>query len=163
MASLCSGVRSLPSTTMVSPVRSDGTRRQCATVSGAALDQARRWKERTYPELAQQHGRARLVVLGCDVGGRWSEESWKFLAPLAAAKAKSEPEPMRKSTMFCSFRRSCTLMACTAAKAFSLSLTERKCWRPQMVPRLQPRWWRTTSGTWSKFEDRRLRCVLHVL
>ena len=38
---------------MVSPFRSDGTaRRQCATVSGAALDQARRRKERTYPELA---------------------------------------------------------------------------------------------------------------
>ena len=63
-------------TTMVSPVRSDGTaRRQCAATSGAALDQARRRKERTYPELAQPHGRARLVVLGCEVGGRWSEES----------------------------------------------------------------------------------------
>ena len=51
---------------MVSAVRSDGTaRRQCATTSGAALDQSRRRKERTYPELAQPHGRARLVVLGC--------------------------------------------------------------------------------------------------
>ena len=89
-------------TTMVSPVRSDGTAgRQCATVSGAALDQARRRKERTYPELAQQHGRARLVVLGCDVGGRWSEESRQFLASHEAAKARSEPELMRKSTMFC--------------------------------------------------------------
>ena len=66
-------------TTMVSPVRSDGTaRRQCATVSGAALDQARRRKERIYPELAQQYGRAWLVVLGCEVGGRWSVESRSF-------------------------------------------------------------------------------------
>ena len=54
-------------TTMVSPVGCDGTaRRQCATISGAALDQSRRRKERTYNELAQPHGRARLVVLGCD-------------------------------------------------------------------------------------------------
>ena len=76
-------------TTTVSPVRSDGTaRRQCATISGAALDQARRRKERTYPELAQQHGRARLVVLVCEVGGRWSAESRQFLASLAAAKAR---------------------------------------------------------------------------
>ena len=108
-------------TTMVSPVRSNGTaRRQCATVSGAALDQARRRKER-------QHGRARLVVLGCEVGGRWSEESRQFLASLAAGKARSEPELMRKCTMFCWLRRWCTLMACTAAGAFSLSLLERRC------------------------------------
>ena len=39
-------------TTLVSPVRSDGApRRQCATRDGAALDQARRTKERRYPEL----------------------------------------------------------------------------------------------------------------
>ena len=49
-------------------------------------------KERTYPELAQPHGRARLVVLGCEVGGRWSEETRQFLAGLAAAKARSDPE-----------------------------------------------------------------------
>ena len=117
---LCSGVRSSPSI----------PRRDCSmsvTVSGAALDQARRRKERTYPELAKQHGRARLVVLGCEVGGRWSEESRQFLASLAAAKARSEPELMRKSTMFCWLRRWCTLMACTAARAFSLSLLERRC------------------------------------
>ena len=31
---------------------------------------ARARKERTYPKLAQAHGRARLVVLACEVGGR---------------------------------------------------------------------------------------------
>ena len=115
-------------TTMVSAVRSDGTaRRQCATTSGAALDQARRRKERTYPEFAQPHGRARLVVLGCEVGRRWSEESRQFLAGLAATKARSEPEVMRKSTMHSWLRRWSTLMACTAARAFALSLLERRC------------------------------------
>ena len=118
----------IDTTMMVSAIRSDGTaRRQCATTSGVALDQARRRKERTYPELAQPHGRARLVVLGCEVGGRWSEESRQFLAGLAATEARSEPEVMRKSTMHSWLRRWSTLMACTAARAFALSLLERRC------------------------------------
>ena len=45
-------------TTMVSTVRADGApRRQCAELDGAALDQARRTKERTYPELTGENGR----------------------------------------------------------------------------------------------------------
>ena len=61
-------------TTMVSPVRGDGRPRpQCARVDGAALARARRRKEATYPELSGANGRARLVVLGCEVGGRWSD------------------------------------------------------------------------------------------
>ena len=38
-------------TTLVSPIRADGLPRQCADVDGAALAQARRRKQRTYPEL----------------------------------------------------------------------------------------------------------------
>ena len=91
MASHCSAQLAID-TTMVSPVRSDGTvRRQCTATSGAALDQARRQKERTYTELAQPHGRARLV---------------------AAAKARCEPEVMRKSTMLSWIRRWSTLGVC---------------------------------------------------
>ena len=60
-------------TTMVSPVRREGSPRwQCATGDGAAMVQARARKERTYPELAQAQGRARLVVVACEVGGWWS-------------------------------------------------------------------------------------------
>ena len=33
----------------------------------------------TYPELAGFHGRARFVVLGVEVGGRWSHETQNFL------------------------------------------------------------------------------------
>ena len=36
------------------------------------LQEARRRKERTYPELNGAGGRARLVVLAAEVGGRWS-------------------------------------------------------------------------------------------
>ena len=58
-------------TTLVSPLRRDGTpHTRCAVEDGVALMQARRRKERTYPELSGAHGRARLVVLACEVGGQ---------------------------------------------------------------------------------------------
>ena len=41
--------------------------------NGAALVDARRRKERSYPELSGEGGRARLVVLAAEVGGRWDE------------------------------------------------------------------------------------------
>ena len=46
-----------------------------AREDGAALRAARRRKERVYPELSGAHGRARLVVLAGEVGGRWSSET----------------------------------------------------------------------------------------
>ena len=49
--------------------------RGSAERDGAALDQARRTKERTHPELTGEQGRARLVVLACETGGSWSEEA----------------------------------------------------------------------------------------
>ena len=90
------GVQLAIDTTLVSPVRADGApRRQCATRDGSALDQARRTKERRYPELTGEYGRARLVVLACETGGRWSEEAHDFLLHLARAKARSEPPEIR--------------------------------------------------------------------
>ena len=67
-------------TTMVSPLQRDGTaRRRAADHDGAALEDARRRKERTRPELSGERGRGRLVVLGAEVGGRWSGETAEFL------------------------------------------------------------------------------------
>ena len=64
-------------------VVADGTPHpRCANEDGAAL--ARRRKELRYPELAGQHGRAKLVVLASEVGGRWSEECRQFLCQLAS-------------------------------------------------------------------------------
>ena len=81
---------------LVSLVRADGApRRQCATRDGAALDQARRTKERRYPQLTGEHGRARLVVFACETGGRWSEEVHDFLRHHARARARSEPPEIR--------------------------------------------------------------------
>ena len=72
---------------------------KCDVLDGAILSQARRRKELTYPELTGEHGRARLVVLACEVGGRWSDETFRFIAGLARAnKARSEPRAIRAAT-----------------------------------------------------------------
>ena len=83
-------------TTLVSALRADGTaRRRAADHDGVASAEARRRKARTYPELAGLHGRARLVVLAVEVGGRWSHEAQCFIT-LARAKARGETELMRR-------------------------------------------------------------------
>ena len=79
-------------TTLVSPVRADGTARLVAGQrDGVALVSARRLKDLTYPELVGRGARARLVVLAGEVGGRWSRETSTFLRLLAEAKARAEP------------------------------------------------------------------------
>ena len=63
-------------TTLVSPLHRDGTaRRRAADHNGVALEHARRRKAATYPELTWDMGRARLVVLAAEVGGRFSTET----------------------------------------------------------------------------------------
>ena len=58
-------------TTFVSPLSRDGVPHpRCVNEDGAALAAARRRKEVRCPELAGDHGRARLVVLASDVGLR---------------------------------------------------------------------------------------------
>ena len=58
---------------------------------------ARRKKETTYPELAlRAEGRARLVVLAAEVGGRWSNETSQFLRGLAKARAETVPMTSRE-------------------------------------------------------------------
>ena len=76
-------------TTMVSPLRRDGSPKpRAANHDGAALEVARRKKENTFPELAGEGGRARLVVLAAEVGGRWNAETAQFLTALARARAQ---------------------------------------------------------------------------
>ena len=112
-------------TTLVSPVRADGgPRRQCATTDGAALEQARRRKELRYPELTGEQGRARLVVLACETGGRWSEEAQDFLRQLARARARSEPREIRDVARRAWFRRWCTALSLVARHKRSRC----RCW-----------------------------------
>ena len=68
-----------------------------ARTDGKALDEARKRKERTCPELAGEGGKTRLVVLGAEVGGRWSQETVDFLSSLAWAKVRDGGASERRS------------------------------------------------------------------
>ena len=85
--------------TMVSPIHRDGTAKRGASARiGGVLQDARRRKERTYPELNGAGGRARLVVLGAEVGGQWSEETALFFGSgLAEEVAESACLQRRQS------------------------------------------------------------------
>ena len=127
MVCRCTMEPSWPSTPPWSLLRHDNIPRP-QVMDGASLETARRRKERRYPELSSQFGRARLVVLACEVGGRWSDETCDFLRHLAKAKVRGEPFPVQRRAEAAWLLRWRVLMACSAAKAFALSLLEaRSC------------------------------------
>ena len=81
---LWNGAQLAVDTTSVSPLTRDAVprcRRDLARPV-ASLD-ARRQRERTYPELLRS-SRCRLSVLGVEVGGRWSTAMQAFAASLSA-------------------------------------------------------------------------------
>ena len=104
-------------TTFVSPVRADGEPRgQCARQDGAALAEAHRLKHRTHPEFSGSQGRARLVVLAAEVGGRWSGEARSFVRLLARAKARCLHRVLRgRARQVWRYRWSALLSCATAA------------------------------------------------
>ena len=105
-------------TTLVSAHHCDGSaRRGGAAMDGAALVAARRRKETTYPELVGPRGRAKLVVLAIEVGGRWSQETATFLRLLAAAKAGTSA-PFSGNAL--SRRGSCAGQACWRVQSLEL-------------------------------------------
>ena len=89
----------------------------------AVLVEARRRKERTFPELAGVGGRATLVVLAAEVGGRWSQEYRQFLLSLASVEALSAPYLLQSKAKAGWLQWSC-LLGCTAAKSFAVSLMD---------------------------------------
>ena len=109
-------------TTLVSPLtRSGEPRSRGGTYAGAALQDARRNKERTYPELLHNR-RCRLVVLGIEVGGRWSNEASSFIRMLAKARARSSPPSLQAATTAALVSRWSALLTHAAATSFAASL-----------------------------------------
>ena len=131
-------------TTIVSPLRADGTPRPGSHArGGVALRAARRAKTRTYPELTGDVGRARLVVLATEVGGRWSEETDVFLRQLAKAKARAAPVPLQTRDRAAWLQRWRTILACYSARSFGMSLLEVRGGLGVMGPLPPPQrsWW----------------------
>ena len=94
---LFGGAQLAVDTTLACAWRSDGQPTTRAAVEdGARVTRARRRKEATYPELVGRHAWARLVVLGVEVGGRFSLETQSFLTQLARAEARGENYILRR-------------------------------------------------------------------
>ncbi|CAK0851576.1 unnamed protein product, partial [Prorocentrum cordatum] len=110
--------------TLVSPVRTDGTAQpRAADEDGVQLAVARGRKEATYPELIGSR-RCRLVVLGLEVGGRWSEEALTFVRLLARTRARSAPQRLRASARAAHLHRWTGLAAVAAQRACAATLLE---------------------------------------
>ena len=107
-------------TTMVSPLRRDGTARPRAA--------ARLWKTLAAGKrpLTPNFLGARLVVLAAEVGGRWSVETAQFLTALAKARAEEVPLVLQGRVEAAWVRRWSAILACTAARAFTVSLLDRR-------------------------------------
>ena len=82
---------------------------------GVALKEARRSKEATYPELFRGDGRARLVVIAGEAGGR--KKTKDFLWCSACEKSQVFSEGSVRAGWF---RRWCCLLACSTAKGSGL-------------------------------------------
>ena len=64
------------------------------------------------------------MVVGLEVGGRWSPEAWDFVRLLAAAKARGSLPRLRKAVAVAWRRRWVSTVAVAAARAFASSLLE---------------------------------------
>ena len=116
------GVQLAVDTTLVSPLTAAGMPRcDRGITAAAALRVAERAKARTYPELA--HGnRCRLVVLGIEVGGRWSPQAAEFVRLLARSRARAAPVATRAAVTSALSLRWSALLAFAAARSFAASL-----------------------------------------
>ena len=119
---LWGGAQLAVDTTLVSPLTRVGEpRRRAGRFAGAALTDARKAKARAYPELLR-NSRCRLVVLGIEVGGRWSEEATSFITSLARTKTRDTPAPLRHAAATSLISRWTALLAHAAMTAFAASL-----------------------------------------
>ena len=120
---LFQGAQLAVDTTLVCPLTRTGEAKpRTVNECGASLKVARRRKERRYPELVGDRGRAQLVVLAGEVGGRFSAETAQFLTGLASAKVQQLSDLLQGRAHVAWLRRWSSLLACAAARAFALSL-----------------------------------------
>ena len=61
----------------------------------------------------------RLVVLGCEVGGRWAPEALALVSCLAAHKTEEAPELLRRSASLAWHRRWSTMLSVAAQRALA--------------------------------------------
>ena len=107
---------------MASPLHANGEPWSgAADHDGVAINRARQEHEHRYPELVDGE-RARLLVLGCEVGGRWAPEVHRVLASLTEQKCTEAPVLLRRSAAFAWHRRWSTLLSVAAQTALAQTL-----------------------------------------
>ena len=111
----------------LTPLTSSGQpRRRAGQFTGAALQDARSSKERTYPELLRSR-RCRLVVFALEIGGRWSPEATSFLRLLAHIKVRAAPDILRRAVEASLLSRWSAILTHAAQHAFAASLLDLDC------------------------------------
>ena len=121
---LFNGAQLAVDTTLVSPIRRDGTPRPRAhEVNGIALKHARRHKETTYPELAGRGGRARLVVIAGE------------------SEVVSPPKRLSSSATWLGPKHVVSPTCCVGEPDPHGHADGAPCWVAQLLVRLPPRCW----------------------
>ena len=109
--------------TMVSPLRRDGQHRpRTFDTDGAALREAEQRKRRRYRELTTGQS-GRLMVLSCEVGGRWGRDSLQLVRMLAKQKARAAPALLRRSAELAYTNRWWGFLSVAAQDALMATLT----------------------------------------
>ena len=125
-------------TTLVSPLTAAGApQRAAGRTEGAAVQQARRAKERTYPEFSRA-ARARLVIFAVEVGGRWSSEAAGFIRLLARARARNRSASSCAASISAYTQRWSVLLSFAAARSFAASLCPSLSLAPQTLKEIRP-------------------------
>ena len=88
---------------------------------GVAIARAEEDKRDTYPEMVAS-SRCRLVVLACEIGGRWSDTCTALLRALAAYRADKAPPLLREAARAAWMTRWTTLLGVAQQAALAASL-----------------------------------------
>ena len=126
--------------TIVSAIRADGhpawSRHH---PPGKALLAAESRKRSTYRDV--EAGRfARLLVLGCELGGRWSKDASSILFALADARAEQAPALLRGQVKAALVYRWSALIAVTVQDTVAATLTGAGCGSLQFAATSTPTW-----------------------
>jgi len=107
---------------MVSPLdRAGRPIPRAASTNAVAIARAEQRKRRRYPELINSpYGR--LVVLACEVGGRWNEAALALVAQLAREKCRNAPALLRQAARASWLVRWWGLLSVAAQSALAATL-----------------------------------------
>ena len=109
-------------TTLRSPLKGDGTPHpRAARKDGAVLERAIQDKERKYGDVARSE-LAELVVLACEVGGRWHETAVELVRQLAKLKVRNVHPLLRRSVQLAWSDRWWSLLGVAVQDALAGSL-----------------------------------------